>query len=112
MQREEYMTVQKAKSSVEEQFVARVADNKEKEDAKTAKKRLKRQKMKANKKKPKTETVEKIEPSESESDECEEKEVVELGSVKTDEDAEIVPKVEEQMEAIKEEEATEAASNS
>ena len=66
MQREEYLTKKKEESDVQKEFDKRVAENREKEDAKTAKKRLKRQKRKANKKKPKQEVVESSEDSDVE----------------------------------------------
>ena len=64
MQREEFLTKKKEESDLQKEFNKRVAENREKEEAKTAKKRLKRQKRKANKKKPKQEKV----PSSEESD--------------------------------------------
>ena len=53
MQREEYLTKKREETDVQREFNKRIAENREKEDAKTAKKRLKRQRRKANKKKPK-----------------------------------------------------------
>ena len=64
MQREEYLTKKREESDAQKEFNKRVAENREKEDAKTAKKRLKRQKRKANKKKPKKEVIESSEESE------------------------------------------------